>query len=497
MKLRLFLTCWIVFSLHFATNVVREHYPAFALVDTGTLRVDAYAGFHADIFQHTDGHYYIGNQVTASVFVALPLLLFDPLLDKLEEHRLAQLGAGEVPVGDYATERPNRKAFYRMVRERGLDLRFGAATCITTVFFMAPLAALFALLVFAVLCRRGVAQRRAAWLTILFALGTPVFYRSVSLSHNLMLTFAGFGAFCLLWPGVHQDRLPTPKRLLWAGVLAGLCLALDYAGVIMLLCLFAYLLWMHRGPAGTRGLLRPASAFVLGTVPPVAYLLFTQWTSFGNPFLPGQYWMPRQNEFVDLGARGMTLPDWDLFWANLFDLDWGLFPFAPLLLLALVPAAYKQGPRVLPGRERVFAGVFSLILLIFCSCNQYAWLQWNTGIRYLLPIVPFAFLAAADHLSRVRPAILALIGIPAVVHTWVLTMVWYLPPVRGDAQAVPESWRLFLSEGVQFPWLSVLRRTPTLDWQVVYATWTPYVLLLTAGVAIGLVWAWPRRKASA
>ena len=49
------------------------------------LRQGSAAGLHADIFEHTDGHHYIGNQVTASVFAAVPLLLFDPLLDYLEE----------------------------------------------------------------------------------------------------------------------------------------------------------------------------------------------------------------------------------------------------------------------------------------------------------------------------------------------------------------------------------------------------------------------------
>ena len=41
-KIRLFLTCWLVFTVHFATNTVREHYPAFSLVEQGTFKVDRY-----------------------------------------------------------------------------------------------------------------------------------------------------------------------------------------------------------------------------------------------------------------------------------------------------------------------------------------------------------------------------------------------------------------------------------------------------------------------
>ena len=61
----------MLYAVHFATNV-REHYPAFSLVEHGTLRVQ----------------------------------------------------------------------FFRLVKERDLDLRFGAATVVTSGFFMAPLTAL-------------------------------------------------------------------------------------------------------------------------------------------------------------------------------------------------------------------------------------------------------------------------------------------------------------------------------------------------------------------
>ena len=67
---RIFLVAWMLYSLHFATNVVREHYPAFAIVDHGTFRVDEYQGFHSDIFVHRDGHSVIGNQVLVSVLAA-------------------------------------------------------------------------------------------------------------------------------------------------------------------------------------------------------------------------------------------------------------------------------------------------------------------------------------------------------------------------------------------------------------------------------------------
>ena len=39
--------------------------------------------------------------------------------------------------------------------------------------------------------------------------------------------------------------------------------------------------------------------------------------------------------------------------------------------------------------------------MLFCAMNRYSLMQFNTGFRYLLPIVPFAFLQASDFLARV------------------------------------------------------------------------------------------------
>src|SRR5262249_28658448 len=82
-KWRLFIILWVVYSVHFATNVVREHYPAFSLVDHGTFRVDEYQGFNSDIFVH-NGHSVIGNQVFVSMLAAVPLWGFHPVLGALE-----------------------------------------------------------------------------------------------------------------------------------------------------------------------------------------------------------------------------------------------------------------------------------------------------------------------------------------------------------------------------------------------------------------------------
>ncbi len=58
---RLFLTCWIVFSLHFATNTVREIYLALAIGDHLSFRVDEYANLHPDLFEKEGYGWHIGS----------------------------------------------------------------------------------------------------------------------------------------------------------------------------------------------------------------------------------------------------------------------------------------------------------------------------------------------------------------------------------------------------------------------------------------------------
>ena len=232
-RLRLFLACWVLFSVHFATNVVREHYPAFAFVEHGNFQLDDYAGFHSDIFRHSDGHFYIGNQVTGSLPAILPLLVLDPVLEALEERgRRSADRASDTSASEYDTEYPLRSAFYSKVRKKGLHLRFGAATAVTSVLLMAPLSALFVVLLFGLLLGRGVTRKRALALSLIFAFGTPLFYRTATLNHNLFLMMAVFASFCMVWNRGGTRGFPPRGRLLWGGFFSGVGLALDYAGVV-------------------------------------------------------------------------------------------------------------------------------------------------------------------------------------------------------------------------------------------------------------------------
>jgi hypothetical protein len=476
---RIFLIAWIVYTVHFATNVVREHYPAFSIAQHGTFRVDEYQGFHSDIFVHRDGHSVIGNQVLVSTLAAVPLFIFRPALDALQRYSLAKL-AREGPGGaEYRTDKPMRVEFFRLVKNRGLDLRFGAATFITTAFFMAPITAGFLVFFYGVLIGRGLTRRQSTGLTFLLAFCTPIFFRTTGLNHNMFVMYGTFFAFALLWVRPGGAFPVSLDRRIWAGFWCGFMIATDYVSVVIVPVLYAYLVLPRVKTASWRTSIRESLPMIAGSVPPILFLLYSQWAMYGNPFLPGQYWMPDQNVYTTAGMRGFTWPAWDLLLQNLFHPGFGMYVWGPILLLALIPAAYPKDRLVLPARERWFVIACYAVLLIFCSMNQYARLQWNSGFRYLVPLVPLLVLALSDHWIRMPAWARASLAGAAGLHAWVLTVF---------REPVPQSWHLFLTEGPQLPWFRVFRMTSP-PGSLGAGAWLIPAGLLVATLAVCL-WIW-------
>jgi hypothetical protein len=509
---RLFLACWLVYGLFFATNIVREHYPAFALIEQGNFQCDRYQDWHADIFRREDGHSYVGNNVFGSVIAAVPLLVFDPLLDRLEAHSRRKLAESPTPPdATYDTKHPNRADLFRRAKLAGLDLRFGASAAITSLFLMAPLSALFAVLVHRFLLARGIAKARALWLALLFAFGTPVFYRTAHLNHNVFLMQALFAAFLLLWVAPEEPYAPTAKRRAWAGFLLGCAIALDYAGVLPALILGAWFLLARRRSSDWPTALREAVPGVLAALPPIAFLLWSQWVMYGNPLTPGQFVM-RPVNYTEVGLKGMTWPTLEVFLKNLVMPGWGLFTFGPLLLFALVPSrVWPEGGRILPRRERRLFAVLIWSFLLFCASNQYSMMQFNTGFRYLLPVVPFLFLQASETLARLSARTLAVVTALVLAHSLVLCMTREVNDTEknlrdaavaagvGETELpgywrtlltetpIPMSYRRVASEGPQLPWLSVLVATRPQAPAWLKSPLLPTALILACGLAVWLL----------
>jgi len=483
--LRLFLTCWIVYVLHFATNIVREIYPALALGDHFSFRVDEYAHMHPDLFEKEGYGWHIGNNPGASMVAAIPYALARPVIDRVVARVQARRAAsgGEPPV--YDSPWPMAREFYAESWRRGYDIKFGLAAAVMQSMCMAPSSALAVVMMFWLLRLVFRSDRKAMWLSLLYAFGTPVFFRTGFLNHNLMLGHIAFAGFLAMWnPGDSLRWTPRTRSFL-GGLAGGTALLFDYSGAVLLLLLFAYCVVKRLMDSSFAEAFRHGVFYVLGTLGPVGLLWLYQWRSFGNPFFPGQHWMPPV-EWIELGYQGYGPPQLELLAALAFDYRFGLFVTCPLMLLAVVSPLVDRGAgRRLPARELGAMLVIFAVFWVFFSGSNYTRLQYNTGIRYMAPMFPFLFVPAVVVLDRMRFGLVYLIGVLSVAQSWALAMVRDVE--RGPGILAPIL--NVLLGGFQLPLLTRLSRMEAYADLFPFGP-SPLPLFALAGAVLVGIWRW-------
>jgi hypothetical protein len=446
---RLFATVWLVYSLFATTNVVRETYLAMSLGSNLSARVDAYAGLHDDLFEIPGRGWYINSNPGTSMIAAIPYgLLIRPAIALAT--RIAPGIAEPRPPAAYDDPRATRTVFMNLARARGLDIVLGLAAIGTAVTLMAPLGAAATVLLFLYLRARLPDERRALWYAVAFAFVTPQFFRAAFINQNAVVAHLVLGSYVLM-TGLQPrpvDRGPGAGALAGIGALLGLAVVCDYSAIPYLLTFGLWILADARRRDGAAASIRAGSIYTAGALPAIALLLAYQWLAFGNPVWPAQRYMP-PTEYSVRGWFGFTLPTPDLLWANLFDLRYGLFAFCPLLLLALATPLVRRAAAT-PTRD-AFAWIWisTLALLVFSSANQFANLQWNTGVRYMVPAAPLLYLAAVPVLEAIpRLARWSVVGLSGVI----------MAAVTMTREDVPTALRLVFSQGPDLPVLIVLRK---------------------------------------
>ena len=489
--LRLFVTCWLVYTLHFATNTVREIYLALGIGDHFSFRLDEYAKMHPDLFEKKGYGWHIGNNPGASMLAAIPYALarpvIDPIVKKVQQNRAA---AGLTEPPSYNSPWPMQREFYKEAWLRGFDVKFGLANFVMQSFCMAPVSALGVIVMFFVLRRMFESDGTALWLSLLYAFGTPVFFRTGFLNQNMMLGHVAFMGFVTMWNPSGSERWSTTTRFFLGGLAGGAALLFDYSGALLLLGLFLYGLAKRVGDGSPAHILRHSGWYVLGALGPVFLLWLYQWRSFGHPFYPGQHWMPSV-EWIELGYQGYGWPQLELLVALAFDHRFGFFVASPLMALALLCPLMGRGMRRIPNVELTTVLLLFLALIVFFSGSNYTRLQFNTGIRYMAPALPFLFLPAAAVLMRLPRVVVYLIAVLMVTESWCLAMI---REVERDLGVLDPMLRVFLG-GFQLPVLTTLSRLSGPYGEFFQHGVSPYPLFaLTASVLYGV---WSRRFAGA
>ncbi len=480
---RVFLTLWLIYSLHWATDFVREHFLVASIAERGTFALDEYLGIHPDLFLHTDGHAYHGANPGISMLAAVPYAIARPLTDRIVARELSTREAQPSAQAEYDDPREARRKFYGTVRARGWDVKFGLISLITMIACMAPLSALVGTVFFQVLRGLGAGLITALTGTGLYAFGTPVFLRTGYLNQNMAVAVAGFIAFALLWNPGTWCRWSWRARWIIAGALCGFALLCDYSGGLMIPIIGSYALWGRWQEAGRSEAWRGAAMFALGLTPPILLLWFYQWAAFGFPFWPPQHYMP-PIEWSDLGYQGVTGPQADLLTMLLLDPRFGLLVVMPLSLLAVAaPWVNRRGRGPLPQVEIWVMLLVSIAYILFFSMIHYTRLQYITGLRYLIPVVPFLALAALSVLARLPRVIALSVVFVSVMVNWGLAMGRFQ---EQEASILETLARVYL-HGLQLPALTTLSKMAPQYLGAAQAI-SPTAAFLGTAVIVALIW---------
>ena len=465
--LRVFLTCWLVYTVFWTPYIVREHFPAITLAESGRLDVKQYLGWTEDIFSGPYGGAYINNNPGASLTGAIPLLLLRPLLIRVDNwnQRLPR----QRPRGE------DDPILVRMAAE-GRVFYFLLVAFVTVALVMAPVTAFAVAMLCARIIEAGVPAARAASAAVMCGLATPLLFRTGHLNHNLLVGDAGLIALLLLWDPA--DRPLRPARAGLAGLLAGYAVLCDYSGVIVVVVTAVYVWLRCRADSGARG--RCAAAYLAGLAPGIAGLSIYQQWAFGSFYRPSQHYMPPTAPTA-LGYRGFAWPSPALLWANFFDPRFGLFPYCPALLLAFLAPLATRAPLRVPVREMRLILFYCLLFVLFCAANQYSWLQPATGFRYLVPVVPVLALLAIQG-AQLLPRI-------AQWGFAIASLLWSLLLAGSHQNDVRLAVQTFWNRRLALTWMIRLRAAGTpVSWEWVLVTY-----LLTV-LAIAWIWASPGRK---
>jgi MFS family permease len=425
-------------------------------VDDFSFRLDRYTGLHPDIFETPDHGAHHGANPGASMIAAIPYAIFKPITDRVVDYTKKRRKSIPEGTAIYKDDRLARVKFYEQVREKGLDIKFGLIGFVTMVFCMAPLSALSAVAMFHALHLLNFSSRFALWMALLYAFGTPIFFRTAYLNQNLMVGIFSFLAFVLLLQIHYKNNNSVWQSITLAGFLAGLTILCDYSGLISLFMLYGYTILRRMDSVSFRQALKDSLWYFCGAAGPILLLWFYQWSSFGVPFYPPQSHMPPQT-YSDIGYQGIRWPSFKLLWMLLFDCRFGLFVVSPVLLLTFcAPMLNYFKKNIVPFKEMLLILCFFIAFVIFLSSIEYTKLQWVSGIRYLVPVIPFLFMLIASVLVQIHRFLAYGITFISIGLTWAMSMARRGVGVPEESMLV--SIKSILFEGLQLPWLNTLSK---------------------------------------
>lgn len=338
-----------------------------AIVERGTLRIDAYHGNTGDKAKR-GGHVY-SDKAPGLALAAVPAV-----------------AAARVVTGDPT-----------------------ALSYVATVATAALPAALAAVLLFLVAVRLGAGQGGAVFAAAVFGLATPAWAYATLLFGHSLATFGLVAAFAAAVALGSRSTVAGSRRRdlllgLALGVAAGWATVTEYPSAPPAAILAG--LGLARAWPGGRGRLLPvAGGIAVGAAACLAALLAYNQAAFGS-FLDVGYKHLEGFGGMKEGVMGVTYPKVSVLQEILVGRFRGLLYFAPILAAAPFGFALllRRGPARAPAAVAVAIVVY---YVLFNSAYKYWNGGWSYGPRHLSPALPFLCLGLAPLWSRGRAALRA------------------------------------------------------------------------------------------
>ena len=378
-EIKLFLLLWLLYALYAtpAGGVQPNRYIdlTHSIVNEGRFEIDTYHDNTIDKV-YVNGHYYIAALPGPSIWAVPIYVVFKQIYPLMPSSLLAQANSIQSFKQGELRERP----FYRQVDQ----IEFFLSQFALTIFLVGALSAVAGAVFYSFARLLGAAPMVSLLTSIAYAWGTHAFFFSTTFFEQVLTGSLAILVFYFIHFFVASRRTRV-RDWFTLGCLAGLLLASEYFGAILIFFFFLYIAFHLRGS----GIL----FFCVGVVVPVLFFLLYNFIILGNPFDSPNFHLGEYFDFEKEGIAGMSYPRLERAIGVLFGNSRGLFIFAPITLLGLAGIWVGLHSR----QQRAIAAFCALVFAAGLIYNA-AFCCWDTasfGPKYFVPVLPFLILPLA------------------------------------------------------------------------------------------------------
>jgi hypothetical protein len=245
---------------------------------------------------------------------------------------------------------------------------------LTTIFVVAPMLGLIAVLMFKLLGRFTEDIPKRLWLVFIFIFGSPIFfYGTYGIWSHAYTMSALFTAFYLT---VYK------KNSFLIGLCLGLSLIFDYAAAIPISLIGGFWLYTHR-KLPLNECLKQLILLSLGFLLILGFIFYYNYTITGSVF-------KTPNSIFLKDIKMFLFPSFASLWGLSFSPYRGIFLYFPMIFL-VIPSVLKK------VYEKNEIALFSLVFIAFIYVFNLTYYAWSGdvcfGPRHLVNTIPFIIIA--------------------------------------------------------------------------------------------------------